>query len=186
MTDGTDDQLARIEAKLQPERIRSTLAFAGLYQITHGLIQQAVLNDLHEIFFSGLDERGVRYDEGRYQAEVLSRDPDSTFQASLLWLVDMEAITLAQADRLKNIYDHRHDLTHELIKYVVDPNFEPDVDLFADALDILRDIRRFWSQWEIDIGSFEHLGEVSVDDVEPLSLAILAKCIEAYVQGLPK
>ena len=33
------DQLARIEAKLQPERIRSTLAFAGLYQITHGLIQ---------------------------------------------------------------------------------------------------------------------------------------------------
>ena len=56
--------LARIEAKLQPERIRSTLAFAGLYQITHGLIQQAVLNDLHDIFFTGLDERGMGYDEG--------------------------------------------------------------------------------------------------------------------------
>jgi hypothetical protein len=32
---------AQLEAKLQPERNRATLAFAGLYQITHGLIQRA-------------------------------------------------------------------------------------------------------------------------------------------------
>lgn len=113
--------------------------------------------------------------------QVLSRDPNK-FRASLLWLVDNEAITLAQADRLKDIYDHRHDLTHELIKYVVDVNFEPDVDLFADALTILADIRRFWTQMEIDIGSFEDFGEVDVDDVQ---LVILSKCIQAYVAGLP-
>ena len=186
MTEGTEDQLARIEAKRQPERIRSTLAFAGLYQITHGLIQEAVLSDLHENFFSGLDESGMHYDEERYQVEVLSRDPKSKFRASLLWLVDMEAVTLSQADRLKDIYDHRHDLTHELIKYVIDPNFEPDVDLLADALDILRAIRRFWTEWEIAIGSFEHLGEVDVDDVQPLTLSILGSCIQAYVEGLPQ
>ena len=80
----------------------------------------------------------MRYDEPGYKAKVLDRAPKSRFRASLLWLVDMEAITLAQADRLDEIYDHRHDLTHELIKYVVDPKFEPDVDLLADALDILR------------------------------------------------
>jgi hypothetical protein len=98
----------------------------------------------------------------------------------------MEAITLAQADRLGEIYDHRHDLTHELIKYVIDVDFEPDMDLLADALGILRDIRRFWTQCEIDIGSFGDDGDIDVEDVTPLSLAILSTCIQAYVEGLPQ
>jgi len=176
VTDVPEDLSARqpqLEAKLQPERIRATLAFAGMYQITHGLIQRAVLDDVREVFCTGFDENGMRYDEAGYKAKVLDRARKSRFRASLLWLVDVEAITLAQAARLDEIYDHRHDLTHELIKYVVDLQFEPDVDLLADALDTLRDIQRFWTQWEIDIGSFEELGEVHVDGVQPLSLLIL-------------
>ena len=132
---------------------------------------------MREFFCTGFDENGMRYDEVRYKAQVLDRAPKNKFRASLLWLVDMEAITLAQADRLDEIYDHRHDLTHELIKYIIDLKFEPDVDLLADALDILRDVRRFWTQVEIDIGSFEKVGEVDVGEVQPLSLLILSKCI---------
>jgi hypothetical protein len=177
---------AQFESKLRPERIRATLAFAGLYQMTHSLIQRSVLDDVRELFCTGFDENGMRYDEAGYQAQVLNRASKNRFRASLLWLVDMEAITLAKADRLDEIYDYRHDLTHELIKYVVDVNFEPDMDLFADALDILRDIRRFWTQWEIDIGSFGDAGDIDVEDVTPLSLAILSKCIQAYVEGLPQ
>jgi hypothetical protein len=81
--------------------------------------------------------------------EVLKRAPGKKFRASLLWLVDREAITKAQADRLDAIYDHRHDLTHELGKYLVDPDFEPDVDLLVDALQILHDIERFWTWFDI-------------------------------------
>ncbi len=102
-----------------------------------------MLDDVRESFCTGFDENGMRYDEVGYRAKVLDRAPKNKFRASLLWLVDMEAITLAQADRLDEVYDHRHDLTHELIKYIIDPKFEPDVDLLADALDVLRDIRRF-------------------------------------------
>jgi hypothetical protein len=116
---------------------------------------------------------------------VLSRAPKNRFRASLLWLVDYKAITLAQADRLDVIYAHRHDVTHELIKYVVDVKFEPAVNLLADALVILRDIRRFWTQIEVDVGTFEDLGEVDVDEVQPLSLMILQMCIDAYIDGLP-
>jgi hypothetical protein len=179
------EKQAQLEAKLQPERIRATLAFAGLYQITHTLIQRAVLDDVREFYCTGFDEKGMRYDEVGYQAQVIDRAPNK-FRASLLWLVDHEAITQTQADRLNEIYAHRHDLTHELIKYVVDVKFEPDVNLFLDALTILADIRRFWTQIEIDIGMFEHLGEVDVDEVQPLSLMILQQCIEAYAAGLPK
>jgi hypothetical protein len=178
-------------AKLQPERIRATLAFAGLYQIAHALIQHAVLEEVRLFYRKGFDETGWQYDEEGYATHVLSRAPKNRFRASLLWLVDYKAITLAQADRLDVIYAHRHDVTHELIKYVVDVKFEPAVNLLADALVILRDIRRFWTQIEVDVGTFEDLGEVDasvgnvLDEVQPLSLMILQMCIDAYIDGLP-
>lgn len=179
------EQLARIEAKLQPARIRSTLAFAGLYQLTHELIKQDVMPQVKGFYSQGFDDTGMLYDEVAYKKDVLSRDKQP-FRASLLWLVESEAITLAQADRLDEIYEHRHKLTHELGNYIIDPDLEPDMDLFVDAVEILRCISRFWTQIEIDIGSFEEHGDVSVDDVQTGPLMILQMCIDAYAQGLPE
>ncbi|MBK9102633.1 MAG: hypothetical protein IPM90_14325 [Austwickia sp.] len=85
---------------------------------------------------------------------------------------------------LDKIYRHRHDLTHELGKYLVDPSFEPDLDLLVEALSILRSISRFWTQIEIDIGTFEDHGAVTVDDVTPTQLVVLQLCVDAYVDGL--
>lgn len=44
--DNLEGYRARLEAKLEPQNIRSTLAFAGLYQITQEMIVQAVQKDL--------------------------------------------------------------------------------------------------------------------------------------------
>ena len=111
-----DKQLARLEAKLKPERIRATLAFAGLYQLTHELIKKDVVPQVRNFYRGGFDvTTGPRYDEVGYKRDVLSKDK-RPFRASLLWLVECGAITLAQADRLDDIYDHRHDLTHEIGK----------------------------------------------------------------------
>ena len=176
-----------LEAKLKPERIRATLAFAGLYQMTHEMIKHAVVDQVREFYWCGFDrETGPRYNEIEYEREVLSKaGKKRVFRSSMLWLVEGEAITLAQADRLDDIYEHRHDLAHELGKYIVDVDFEPKVDLFVEAIEILRDITRFWTQIEIDIGSFDEHGEVSVDDVTPGTLMILQMCIDAYAGGLP-
>lgn len=175
----------RLEAKLRPERIRATLSFAGLYQMTHELIKAAVLDEVREFYWRGIEDGVVIYDEQAYAEDVLVKAPKNKFRASLLWLVESDAITLAQANRLDDIYAHRHDLSHELIKYVVDPDFEPDVELLTDALTILKSIRRFWTSIEKDIGSFEEFGDVDLDEVTPLSLVVLQMCIDAHVAGLP-
>jgi hypothetical protein len=180
-----DADRQRLEAKLRPERMRATLAFAGLYQMTHELIKIAVLDEVHDFYWCGIKDGIMVYEEKAYAENVLSRVPEDKFRASLLWLVDGDAITLTQADRLEDIYAHRHDLSHELIKYIVDPDFEPDVELFADALTTLKALRRFWTSMEKDIGSFEDFGDVDLDDVTPLSLHVLQMCIDAYVAGLP-
>jgi hypothetical protein len=175
----------RLEAKFRPERIRATLSFAGLYQMTHELIKSAVLDDVRKFYWRGIEGGVIVYDERAYAANVLAKAPGNRFRASLLWLAESQAITLAQVERLDDIYAHRHDLSHQLIKYIVDPDLEPDVALFTDALLILQSVRRFWTSVEKDIGSFEDFGDVNVDEVTPLSLAVLQMCIDAYLAGLP-
>jgi len=177
-------QLARLQAKLAPERIRATLAFAGLYQMTHEMIKHAVVDEVVGFYGKSLMDETWWYGEDEYKAAVLTLAPMNVFKASLLWLVNSEAITSGQAERLDAIYAHRHELTHELVKYIVDLGHEPDVDLFIDALAILSDIRRFWTGIEMDVGTFDEYGDIGLDEVTPASIAILGLCIDAYAAAL--
>lgn len=179
----------RLTAKLAPDRIRSTLAFAGLYQMTHELIKHGVLEEVkgfygHSDFDGGTWMWGKRGEE-TYTREVLALTPKKPFRASLQWLKASNAITPAQVDRLEEVYEYRHELTHELMKFVVDVEFEPNINLLTDAVHIMRDISRFWVQIEKDIGTFDKHGDINIDDVHPGTLLVLDMCIEAYVAGLP-
>ena len=179
----------RLEAKLEPARIRSTLAFAGLFQLTHEMIKRSVLDEVKG-FYGFANAMGApvwltgRDGEAAYKSKVLALDPNSPFRASLLWLVDSNAISSAQMLVLDRVYQHRHDLTHALDKYLVDVDFEPDVNLFVEAVSILRSISRFWTQIEIDIGTFDEHGDITADEAAPLSLVLLQMAIDAYAQGL--
>ncbi len=181
------NELKRLEAKLQPWRIRSTLAFAGLFQLTHELIKANVLDAVKGFFgHTALGPKEWWLGDGKdeYQRHVLDRAPGKAFDASLMWLVEMRAVTSAQAKRLDDVYSHRHDLAHELAKYLVDPDAKPDVQLFVEALEILRALARFWVEYEVDIGLLEDHPDATIDDVTPLQLMVLQMCIDAYVEGL--
>lgn len=86
----------RLEAKLRPERIRATLGFAGLYQMTHELIKTAVLDGVREFYWRGIENGAMVYDEQTYAEHVLAMAPKNKFRASLLWLIEGDAITLAR------------------------------------------------------------------------------------------
>lgn len=147
----------RLNAKLQPDIIRSTLAFAGLYQVTHEMIKHAVVDKVRECFCLEIDLDGscsmTAKQSERYRHCVLSLAPNR-FRASLLWLVNNNAITQIQADRLDSIRTHRDDLVHELVKYVIDPDEDPDVELLVDAITTLKDLHRFWIDVELSAGGF--------------------------------
>lgn len=172
----------RLNEKLEPSRIRSTLAFAGLYQVTHELIKEAVVEGTKNFFgYNPYVREWLGNGQADYQKSVLSLAPN-TLRASLLWLVSMHALTSVQADRLDEIYAHRHQLTHELTKYLVDVDHEPDQELFVDALTILTDVHRLWTQIEIDTGSIELPEGCTIDDVTPGTIALLGACVSAYYE----
>lgn len=180
----------RLRAKLKPDIIRGTLAFAGLYQIAHEMIKRAALDRVREFFCLDLNLDGtwsmVPDEQEQYRLRVLSLAPNK-FRASLLWLVNNDAITEVQADRLELIRDHRDDLVHELVKYVIDPDENPDIDLLVDALNTLKDLHRFWIDVELSTGGFflpdgSDVGDVEAEEVMPLSLMILQQCLDAYLE----
>jgi hypothetical protein len=129
--------------------VRATLALAGLFQLTHEMLKSIVLDDVKSFYGyisvgdgTWLPECG----EHEYRRKVLDLVPGKPFRASLLWLQNMDTITPEQAARLEDIYAHRHDLIHELARYLIDPDLEPDFDLFIEALKTLRGISRFWTE----------------------------------------
>jgi hypothetical protein len=75
------------------------------------------------------------------------------------------AVTAEQAARLEDIYAHRHDLIHELARYLIDPDLEPDFDLFIEALKTLRGISRFWTEVEAGYGTFDDFPDLDLDEV---------------------
>jgi hypothetical protein len=87
--------------------------------------------------------------------------------------------------RLDEIYLHRNDPAHELGKYIVDVDLDPDVELFLDALEILRTVHRFWSEVEANLGTFGDYEDLDLDNVTPDALAMLGLCIDAFIDALP-
>lgn len=94
--DDPEGYRARLEAKLAPSRMRSTMAFAGLYQMTHEMIKQSVIDEVAA--FHGRVELINRAPDGRpvyewiggnehYKRSVLGL-ARGAFEASLLWLVN--------------------------------------------------------------------------------------------------
>ena len=53
----------RVLAKLQPSAIRSTLSFAGLYQMTHEMLKHAILEKVRNFYCIGFDQDGFTFDE---------------------------------------------------------------------------------------------------------------------------
>ncbi|MEV5650502.1 hypothetical protein AB0L57_19815 [Nocardia sp. NPDC052254] len=182
-TDDPEGYERAVEAKLQPKSIRFALMFASLLQMLHERLKLVVLDEVREFYSVGCDDSGRSVvNEDAYRREVLDRAPKNKFRASLLWLVESEAITLAQADRLDDIYAHRHAVTHELIKYIVDPDERLDTDLFVEAVEILKAIKRFWAEIMV-FTTVDNPGEVDLDQVFTLDMIVLQRCVNAVIEG---
>lgn len=185
MTVDETELIARIMAKLEPSKIRSTLMFASLLQLVHQLIKQSVLSGVKGFFgYSDVFGKGewLLGESGKadYEASVLALAPGSAFNASTIWLEQAGAITGVQRARLDEIYAHRHALTHELARFIVDVDQEPDVSILTDALVIAKDIDRFWIGVEKDVGTFDGHGDVGVDQVVSGPAMIIQMCLDAY------
>jgi hypothetical protein len=145
-----NDYKARLTAKLSHQSMQQTLIRAGAFLSGYELIKLQVIDAVRDFFWRGeVDEVGSRVYDPAYETDVVARDRNR-FTASVAWLVDMGALTTEQADALRAVHTHRHEIAHELPKILVDPDFEVNASLLIDAALCLRSLDVFWGRLSMD------------------------------------
>jgi len=141
---GDEDTKARLLKKISPEATTLALVRAGAFLTGYELVKNAIISSLESFFTSGADA----YD-GRRSAEyervvlTLGRNP---FEASVRWLVREEVLSEDQASSLDDIYAHRHQLAHELARFLVDPERDVNIAHLRQLQEIMRALDNFWGR----------------------------------------
>lgn len=185
MTD-TRYTIADMLAKLGPEQVKNSLVRAGLFIVGYELMKSQIVDATRGFFVIGFDEHGLTTDE-KYESKVRSRHKKE-FEACLLWLVSMEALTEAQADRVRAIRDHRNELAHELPRYVTNPGAEVDTKLLREMRDVIALLGRFWGSIEVSIDPQFDGEDVDLDGIvsgTTLLVDLLIDASEISNEGAP-
>jgi hypothetical protein len=167
-----------LRKKLEPSTIRAALLRAGMLLTGWELLQNDIEAKVRDFFLTGFDERGLIYDEEAYNRNVRARHKH-VFEASLLWLVDLKALSPAQATRVREMREHRNKVAHQLPTLLVDPEQSISVEVLREMKSVLRALAIFWGRIEIDTNPDYDGREVDDDHIHSGSSLLMLHLIEA-------
>ena len=135
--------------KLKPETIRANLVRAGLLLAGWEMLKGEVQDQVRDFFV--IDDRADPAGALRaeYKKPVLVRH-ESVFEASLLWLVEAEALTEPQAACVRSLRAYRNEVAHELPTMLLEPGRDVDVTRIRQMQDIVAALGRFWGRITVD------------------------------------
>jgi hypothetical protein len=159
-----DDQYReRVESKLKPEVMGLALIRSGALLTGYELVKTSILEDIKSFYSVGISGEGVAHDT-RYERDVLTLAPNK-FEASVEWLVRNQALDRAHVDILNSVRSHRHEVAHELARFLVDPDADVNVELLSALHRVMRALDRFWGSIEIDVNPDLDGREVNPEDI---------------------
>lgn len=152
-----DDYRDRLAGKLAPVTVRRSLVQAGAILTGYELVKSSIMDGVRGFFTLGLRPTP----SSEYETHVLALAPGKPFQASVAWLVSMDALHPEHVQALENIRVHRHKLAHELASLLVDLGAEVDTRVLSDLRDVMAALDRFWIS--IDVQTNPDFDGVDVD-----------------------
>ncbi len=157
MNDGTFDKL------LNPKLIKKHLMLASLYLTGYELLKNSIVDDVKGFFLTGLNENGFTYSSD-YGQKVLPLHR-KVFEASCLWLAQMNAITPEDVEQLQRIREHRDKIAHDLPTLLVDSKYDIDLSLLRKMKYYIRVIGKFWGTIEVETDPDIDLSQVDFEGI---------------------
>ena len=136
------------EAKHLKLQVTRALIRAGTFLTGYELVKTSIIDGVKDFYLTGFKEEGLTYSL-HYETEVLPLGK-GVFRASVAWLVNHNALSDEQADQLDAISAHRHELAHELYRFLIDPDVSIDTSQLSALIDILHSLDIFWGTLEIE------------------------------------
>jgi hypothetical protein len=149
--------------KIEPGNIRSNLTRAGLVLVAWEILQQEIEEKVHDFYCNGFDANGWVYSPA-YQTKVLSRHK-YVFEASLLWLVDSDALNERQADQVRAFRDYRNKVSHEMPKILTEVGHDIEIERISEMREVIAALSTFWGRIEIDTDpdlAGEHIADENI------------------------
>ena len=176
---------------LDPEELKSNLQTASLFITAWELLKDSIISYPRQ-FFSNTFKDGVWIPSQEYKTEVLSKHKKILI-ASYLWLMELNVINDNDIEIIKEIVDHRNDITHELPKYLSDSEFEINISLFRKIFELISKIDTWWIiNVEVAINPDYDGEEINESDVlsgRMITLYLMLEIIsgnDSYLQELRK
>ncbi len=151
---------------LEPENLKDNLIFSSLYIATFESFKDYVIDEVKFFFHCGFSNEEDFFDP-QYIDSVKSKDKKHIDNASLLWLIEMEAISLEDFESYKKLRQYRNKLSHELMTLLFEGLPEELPLMFSKLIQIRVKIEKWWIL-NIDIATnpdFDNSREIQESDI---------------------
>lgn len=137
-----DTTADRWERFLDPEVVRPSLFMATMFITTFEILKDSVIDRIRDFYTNGWEQTGPIVSP-QYQSEVMSRNKSALY-ASLIWLLEHEAIDEGDLKTFENLKKIRNQLAHQLFKVVTGQVESEHASQFSVLVGLLRKIEVWW------------------------------------------
>ena len=150
---------------LDPENLKGNLMFSSLYIAAFESFKEYIVDEVKSFFHNGF-KNGQDIFDPRYDTHVKSKDK-SILRASLLWLLEIEAIDENDILLIDDLRQYRNKLSHELMTLLFEGLPEELPVKFAQLIEVRIKIEKWWIlNIEIPTNPDFHSGEkINADSI---------------------
>ncbi len=131
-----------------PALIKNALVDSGLFLGAWEMLKLSIVDKVRG-FFSFTWKNGQFIPDPEYQQRVVSRSKH-ILDASLEWLVEVDAIAAEDVEVVHRIRHHRNDIAHDLPTYAISWGKQVDVTLLIQARELIHKLDNFWARIEFE------------------------------------
>lgn len=128
---------------LHPGNLKDNLMFSSLYIATFESFKDYVIDEVKFFFHVGFSDENDNFDP-KYIESVKSKDKKYIDNASLLWLIEIEAISQEDFELYKELRQYRNKLSHELMTLLFEGLPEELPEKFNKLIQLRTKIEKWW------------------------------------------
>ncbi len=150
---------------LDPENLKGNLMFSSLYIAAFESFKDYIIDEVKFFFHNGFKDGQDIFDP-KYETHVKSKDK-SIIKASLIWLLEMEAIDKNDIVLFDDLRQYRNKLSHELMNLLFEGLPEEMPVKFSQLLQLRIKVEKWWIL-NIEIPTnpdFDNMDEINEDTI---------------------
>ncbi len=130
------------EKFLNPQTLKNNLVKCSVYIVFFEKLKESIIEKIRDFYWTGyLDGKDIISDE--YKKRFYKQGID-IFDESLNWLVENEAISNVDKQKIIELKDHRNEIAHEMVNFITSIEKDAKESLLLECYEILSKIDKWW------------------------------------------